>query len=264
MRLAARRPPRGIVDPDRRRHSWMGEEVGYASAALAHDLRTPLTRIRTILDAALREDDRVSQRDCIERAMAGCDDMAELLGSLLRITELKRGGIPLPKADVDLVELCTFLHEAFEPAIVDGGRTISLCCEGPAVTRANRALLAQAVSNLLDNAQLHTPIGTNIVLSIVAKEAVLRIGVSDDGPGVPDTVLNRLTERFYRATPGRSPPGHGLGLSLAAAIAAAHGADLRVFNDGPGLRVVLSFASMPDDRKGAEPPARRSALVHQL
>lgn len=264
MRLAAQRPPRGFVDLNRRRHSWMGEEVGYASAALAHELRTPLTRIRTILDAALREDDRVMQRTCIERALAGCDDMAELLGSLLRIAEIGQGGIPLPKADVDLVELCTFLHEAFEPAISDGGRTISLCCDGPAVVCASRALLAQVVSNLLDNAQLHTPIGTNIVLSIVTKRGEVRIGVSDDGPGVPGTVLNRLTERFYRAAPSRSPPGHGLGLSLAAAVATAHGADLRVFNDGPGLRVVLSFAAMPDQREDAEPPVGRSASVYQL
>lgn len=264
MRLAARRQPRGIVDPDRRRHPSTGGGVAYASTALAHDLRTPLTRIRTILDAALREDDPVMQRACIERALEGCDDMAELLCSLLRITEMEQVGIPMPNADVDLVELCTFLHDAFEPAIVDGGRTISLCCEGSAVTRANRTLLAQLVSNLLDNAQLHTPIGTNIVLSILAEEAEFCIGVSDDGPGVPDTVLNRLTERFYRAAPGLSPPGHGLGLSLAAAIAAAHAADLRVFNDGPGLRVVLSVAAIPNDREGAGPSARRSASVHQL
>lgn len=215
-----------------------------ASALMAHDLRTPLTRVRSVLDVALLESSAASMRKSVERALAGCDDLAELLASLLRIADIERGPAGKHATEVDAVEVVELLHDAYEPALSDGGRSLSLICDGPAPIMAERTLLIQALANLLDNAQLHTPPGTNVVVSVQPADGKVAIVVSDDGPGVSSAALPRLTERFFRADRDGGPSGHGLGLSMAAAVAEAHDGRVVISNDGPGLRVALTFAEV--------------------
>lgn len=212
-----------------------------ATAMLAHDLRAPLVRLRARLVAALTGR---TTRDDVERAVAHCDDLAELLTSLLSISALEGGGRRLRTAPLGVRDLLATIVEAYEPAVEDGGRTLrSIECGNGGTMDADRSLMMQALGNLLDNAQLHTPPGTTVTVSSEVGGGKVRISVTDDGPGASPEDAARLGEPFFRASGERRPPGHGLGLAMAAAIARAHGGLLEVECARPGLRVSLVVPS---------------------
>lgn len=224
------------------------DDLRQVSSDIAHDLRTPLARLRGGLEAALdapadAERHRVALRNAVQQS----DALLSLFGGILRIAEVGSGGITEGFRTVDLTALASDLCESYAPAVADGGRTLAcpLSAAVPAAVPAamrvlgDRELIAQAVTNLLDNAQSHTPRGTAIRLDLAADDALVRLTVADSGPGVPAADRERIVRRFVRLDPSRSTPGHGLGLNLAAAIATAHGGTL-VFDDNrPGLRATL-------------------------
>ena len=153
---------------------------------------------------------------------------------------------------VDLSALVRELAESYAPAIADGGRRFHATIERNLTVPGDRELLAQAIINLLENAQSHTEPGTRITLSAAAAAGVAVVEVADNGPGVAEDDRERIVRRFIRLEASRSTPGHGLGLNLVSAIARLHGGALRFADNHPGLKAILE---LPDGRGPPYPAA---------
>lgn len=218
------------------------ENLQQVSSDLAHDLRMPLTRLRNQLEQGLELGDHERS---MEHAIEQADQVLGLFASLLRLSEIEAGKLREGFAPVDLGRLAADLGESYLPAIEDRGRFFDARFATTPPIEGDRELLAQALINLLDNAQIHTPPGTRIRLGVEALPDRIRVVVSDDGPGVPAEQHARIVGRFMRLEASRSVPGNGLGLSLVAAIAHIHGGTLAFADNRPGLIACLEF---PIDR----------------
>jgi len=204
------------------------------SSDVAHDLRTPLLRLRNQLELVGRAE------GAEKRAIELGDEMLRLFAAILRISEVEAGALARDFETVDLSALARDIGESFQPALQDSGRALTLdVMPGVAILGA-RELLAQALTNLLDNVIAHTPPGTSVTLTLTANDGVAHLRVADDGPGVSPADCVRLTQRFFRAEASRTTLGNGLGLSLVAAVAGAHGGDLEILGS-PGLQVTMLF-----------------------
>ena len=162
-----------------------------------------------------------------------------LFASILRIAEVESGALSRAFVAIDLSALATDLGESYQPAFTDGGRDLSWSIEDGISVSGDRELIAQALINLLDNARIHTPPGAKVLLALEASGDWARLSVADDGPGVPVCDHDRILQRFARGEASRTTPGNGLGLSLVAAVAAAHGGNIVVGSNQPGLRVTI-------------------------
>jgi signal transduction histidine kinase len=210
----------------------------------AHDLRAPLHRLRTRMDALLFRSPPLEPAvyESIESALREVDHLQRTLTILLQIA-LAESGAPLASpAAVDVGELATELAELFEPVVRERGLTLVEHEESGAIVQGNRQLLAQLVTNLIENCLKYVPSGGRIDLRVKRLDDSVCLIVSDNGPGVPDGDRARATQPFVRLGPvtGR-PDSSGLGLSLVAAIARLHRARLSLENNDPGLRVVVEL-----------------------
>lgn len=204
----------------------------YAGDSIAHDLRSPLTRLRTRLESAAGDiKDEVAQ----DTLYAAADDAGQLLktfDSVLRIARLEAGERRELLVDVNPKPLLDDIAELYEPACEDEGLAFTAHIEDGLEVRADRGLLSQAVSNLVENAIKYTPKGGSIALSLTRnKEGRVAISVTDSGPGIPPNERQRVKERFVRLDKSRSLPGSGLGLALVDAVADLHRAEF-VLGDG--------------------------------
>jgi signal transduction histidine kinase len=214
------------------------DNLRQVSSEIAHDLRTPLTHLRNQLEAGMQGDDAA---ETLERAIAQADELLALFSAILRLSEIESGQLAALFTPVDLTAVVTDIGESYAPAIEDRRRGFVCEIDSIAPILGDRELLAQAVVNLLDNAQTHTPEWSEIRLSLNEQAGVVRLTVADDGPGVPLRDQTRITQRFVRLEASRTRPGHGLGLSLVAAIARVHRARLRIADNEPGLSVTIEF-----------------------
>lgn len=214
------------------------DNLRQVSSDLAHDLRSPLTRLRNQLEDAR---DRGGGMVAVERAIEQADQILALFTALLRLSEIEAGKLRQAFVPVDLAALVEDLGDSYAPVVEDGGRQLVIRVEPTGQLRGDRELLAQALINLLDNAQIHTPAGTTITLSVERIEGAARIVVADDGPGVRAEDRARIVQRFIRLEPSRHLPGHGLGLSLVSAIATIHDGALSLDDNRPGLVVCLAL-----------------------
>lgn len=205
------------------------------SSEVAHDLRTPLLRLRNQLEQV------GSVEGAAARAIEQGDAVLALFAAILRIAEVESGALSRGFTVIDLSALATDLGESYLPAFIDGGRDLIWSIGRGIAVQGDRQLIAQAVINLLDNARIHTPPGTKISLALEGSDGWARLSVADDGPGVPAKDYERILQRFARGEASRTTPGNGLGLSLAAAVAAAHGGNLTVSANQPGLRVTIAL-----------------------
>lgn len=194
---------------------------------LAHDLRTPLTRLRA---AAERTASPSAGREEWS-ALAGttteeCDRLLAILNSSLEIAEAEAGAAPLALEELDLTALVSEAQELFQTVAEDAG--IALAVEAPlrCSLRADRSRVQRIVANLVDNAIKYTPAGGRVTVSLAERDGEVQLAVRDTGRGIAAAELPRVFERFYRGDPSRSGRGSGLGLSLARAFARAHGGDL--------------------------------------
>ncbi len=216
---------------------------------VAHDLRSPLARLRnrlevTLLEPRSDEEYRQAMNSCIEDA----DGLIKTFNALLGIAQAESGSVRAPFRAVDLNELARDLSELYEPLAETGGLSFSLrTAAGAATVAGNRDLLAQAIGNLLDNAIKYTPAGGSVRLTVETADGAVTIGVADSGPGIPAAERTRVLGRFVRLDAARNTPGNGLGLSLVRAVAGLHDAELSLDDAHPGLRVSLNF-------KGADRP----------
>jgi signal transduction histidine kinase len=214
--------------------------VRQVSNAIAHDLRTPLTRLRGRLEAALRGSDSPERfRATAEAALQELDQVVRIFDALLRIAEIEAGHRRAAFVQVDLATLAEDVAELYQPLAEQ--RDLVLEAEPSAATCVgDRMLLAQALANLVDNAIKYTPAGGRIVVTTgVSERGGVELAVADSGPGIPAEERDKVVRRFYRLDPGRNSPGSGLGLSLVVSVAKLHGGRLDLEDNAPGLRARL-------------------------
>jgi signal transduction histidine kinase len=232
---------------DRIEHLMDG--VRHVSNAIAHDLRTPLGRIRSRLEEALRPGNSMTQLAGTARfAILQIDELIQILDKLLQIAEAEAGArrqsfTPVPLASVvgDVVELYDATAEA-------AGITFLTEIHGQPVTLGEKNLLASAVVNLVDNALKYAGSGATVRVRATEETDAVSLVVEDDGPGIPLAEHRRVVERFYRLDRSRSLPGNGLGLSIVTAIALLHWGQLHLSDAAPGLvaRIVLPRVDSAD------------------
>lgn len=217
------------------------ENLRQVSSDVAHDLRTPLTRLNNRLDEALATRDDGGCREAIAAASAQAGELLEIFAALLRISEVETMGVRRHFRDVALGEAIAELVETYRPDAEVSGHRLVASINRDAAVPGDRRLLLQLASNLLDNALRHTPAGTTIEVALRKGASGVTLTISDDGPGVDPADAGRLFQRFSRSERSRSTDGHGLGLALVHAIAAAHHGSARL-GSGPGFMVVVKLA----------------------
>jgi signal transduction histidine kinase len=212
---------------------------------IAHDLRSPLTRMKGRLEMLLRETpDSEAQRQAIERTIGDADQLLATFTALLSIAAAESGSARASMAPLDLGELASDIVELYGPAAEE--RAIAMHYgAGRGTVIGSRQLLFQAVANLVDNAIKNTPGGGGITLSVERSPADVRLRVADTGPGIPEAEREHVLEPFVRLDSSRSTPGSGLGLALVAAIARLHNARIELYDNEPGLSVALIFPASP-------------------
>ena len=220
--------------------------------ALAHDLRSPLTRLRARLELARNNDE----------ALAELDGILATFDTLVRIARAEAGDQRLDLNPIDLSMLAAEIADLYRPLAEDNGQSLTTDIAAGLRVRAHRQLLAQALSNPLENAVKFAPAGTAIDLRARQDGAVVRLAVSDSGPGIPAADRERVLERFTRLDGSRSTRGSGLGLSLVAAVAKLHDASLELGDNNPGLIVTLRFATAEQEPGGA-PASTAPSVEHR-
>ncbi len=226
---------------------------------IAHDLRTPLTRLRNNAEEALRSGgDAERQRDALEKVIGEADGLIAVFNALLMIARAEAGSGRDALVEGDAGAIVADVADLYEPSAEEAGVGLTVEIEPALPVRVNRELLGQALANLIDNALKHgaAASGSGSAVAVSARRAGDRveIAVADRGPGIPPADRGRVLERFVRLEGSRSRPGSGLGLSLASAIAHLHGGALRLDDNGPGLKVVMSLPTAPR-RAEVERPA---------
>jgi signal transduction histidine kinase len=224
---------------------------------IAHDLKTPLTRLRNRAEEALRTAEDESQyRAALERTIEESDGLIRTFNALLMIARAESGQARDGMTNFDAAEIAQGIGELYEPLADDKGLTLRVEADESAPMHGNRELISQALANLVDNAIKYaapdnatlapdSPPLNGAQPEIVVKAAGdgdrILLTVADNGPGIPADDRIRAVERFVRLEQSRSLPGSGLGLSLANAVARLHGGELRLEDNAPGLRSVLAL-----------------------
>jgi len=211
------------------------------SNAIAHDLRTPLAELRSRLEelSLTRPPASVTFAE-IDAAVADVDRVMRIFNALLRLAEIDTGMRRSGFVEVNAAELAAQAVELYLPAAELRGISLSFRDTGPIAVAGDPLLLAQAVTNLIDNALKYARDGGNVTVEVLRRaEGAAEIVVADDGPGICDAEKAKAPERFYRGDTSRGTPGVGLGLSLVAAVAKLHGGALVLADNHPGLRAQL-------------------------
>lgn len=223
------------------------DAIRQVSTDVAHDLRAPLGRLRLRLEpVALDPGLPAAARREVGSALADLDQISATFDTILRLSRMQAGMVAIAPVPVDLTELGREVHEMMLASAEDMGHRLVLDLPaGAALVAGDRGLLAQALVNLLDNAMRHCPAPARITLSLHRDGRGWSLSVCDTGPGIPEADLSRVRERFVRLDRSRATAGNGLGLSLVDAIAALHGARLRLENTADGLCATLVFPAPP-------------------
>ncbi len=214
--------------------------VRRVSDNIAHDLRTPLARLRRGLESLRMSDVQgESRQDLIDSAVNEADGLIATFNALLRIarieSEARREGFD----EIELKALLRDVGDLYGPVAEEKGLEFKLACESSMTIYGDRDLLFQAFANLLDNAIKYTPAGGSIAVS--ADDGRRGVTICDTGPGIPESEWDKVLQRFYRLDHSRTSAGSGLGLSLVSAVAKLHGIALTLGNNDPGLCVTLQM-----------------------
>ena len=245
--LSARIPVRGTNDEidqlvaglnamlDRIQHLMEG--LRQVSNDIAHDLRTPLGRLRQRLEDVREHATTTAEyAAAADASIAEADQLLETFSALLRIAQIEAGAQKSGFADVDLSEVARQVGDAYGPSAEDSQHRLDLSIEPGITIRGDRQLLAQMMSNLMENALAHTPSGSTVSLALIKGP---QITVADNGPGIPAEERERVFDRFYRLDRSRTTTGSGLGLALVKAIASLHGLAIKLEDRKPGLAVII-------------------------
>ncbi len=216
---------------------------------IAHDLKTPLTRLRNRCEQALRGAKGESDyRAALESTIAESDDLIRTFDALLMIARAESGQARDNMSEFDAAEIARDVGELYEPLADEKGLALKVEAPAAAPVRANRELVSQALANLVDNAIKYAATGgklngepAEIIVKAGSEGDRIVLSVADRGPGIPDADRGRVVERFVRLEQSRSEPGSGLGLSLASAVARLHGGELKLEDNHPGLKSIIAL-----------------------
>jgi len=237
--------------------------VRNVSNSIAHDLRTPLAELRSRLEelSLIRPSTEETYAE-IDGAVADVDRVIRIFDALLRLAEIDAGMRRSGFVSLDVSDLAANAVEFYEPAAELKAIDLKMRSNGPLLVSADPVLLAQALSNLIDNALKYAPHRGSIEVAVQRLDDLrAEVSVSDNGPGIDDEEKTKVMQRFYRGDASRGTPGVGLGLSLVQAVAKLHGSALELRDNGPGLRVVMtvpiepSGASLREVQPQASPPS---------
>lgn len=209
---------------------------------IAHDLRSPLSRHRQRLESSrMKERSLEEYQATIDTAIEDTDSILKIFEAMLRIAQIEAGTPREYFTQVKMNEIADNIVDAFQAVAVDEGKQFTAHANPDCQVMGDRVLLTQLLSNLIENALRHTPVGTHIRLDIERHEGKVQIVVSDTGPGIPEQERERVFRHFYRLDTSRSTPGSGIGLSFVAAVVKAHDATIELDDNTPGLKVIITF-----------------------
>jgi len=213
---------------------------------IATDLKTPLTRLRNRADEALRSAEGPDElREALGGAIEESDNLIRIFNALLMIARMEAGHGSEAMADFDAAEIARDLVELYEPSAEEAGLEMTSAIAANLPVHGSRELIGQALANLLDNAIKYgsSQEGQGGPITVTAERDgdMIRMTVTDRGPGIPAEDRERVLARFVRLEASRSRPGFGLGLSLAVAVARLHGGTLTLGDNAPGLKAVLAI-----------------------
>ena len=219
------------------------DSLRQVSSDVAHDLRTPLSRLyQRLEDARMHARSVADYEATVDAAVREAEGLLDTFSALLRIAQVEGASPRAGFRDVDLSSVIETVVDAYQLDAEEADHRLTAAVASAIVVRGDQELLTQAAANLVENTLRHTPRGTRTAIRLSGSAGTgACLTVEDDGPGVDAGDLPRLTHRFYRGERSRTSPGNGLGLSLVAAVAELHGAVLHLQDAAPGLRAVLRF-----------------------
>jgi heavy metal sensor kinase len=217
---------------------------------VAHELRTPITRIRGTAETTLKGSGDIGEyREMAASIIDGCDDLSGMIGTMLEIAETDSGVAVLDFAPLDICEIVEEAADLFAPIAEDKGLPIHLVKSSrSALVDGDRPRLQRVVANLLDNAIKYTPAGGTVTLSVKTDAGNVKVEISDTGGGVNEKDIPHIFERFYRGDKSRTTTGSGLGLSLALAVIRAHGGDITVKSTAHGSTFAFCLPTAQSSR----------------
>jgi signal transduction histidine kinase len=230
---------------------------------IAHDLRSPLGRLRSRIEMALLADESPDYyREVLSQTMEEADHLLATFNALLDIAEAEAGSPRAAMSELNLVELVGDLVELYEPSAEEAGLTLAATLPPTRLElRGNRHLLSRAIANLVENALKYTPAPGRIQIALSAHDGSARLVVGDSGPGIPREARDRVFDRFVRLETSRTTPGNGLGLSLARAVIRLHGGSVSLEDNRPGLRVVVTLPLLAASPVAGDLPQVRRRLL---
>jgi signal transduction histidine kinase len=227
------------------------ENLQQVSNDIAHDLRTPLGRLRQRLESCRRKTQTsVEYEAAIDAAIAESATILETFDAMLRIAQIEAGARRARFTTVDIGGVVENVVEVFVAAAEDQGKHIESEIDSGILLHGDRELLMQMLANVVENAIRHTPSGTRVWVCAEREDSSIQLTVSDNGPGIGVEDRERALRRFYRLDASRTTPGSGLGMSLVSAVAKLHDADLSLSDNGPGLLVSITFPALEDEVSG--------------
>jgi signal transduction histidine kinase len=226
------------------------ESLKQVSSSIAHDLRTPLSRLRQGLEEARAK--AISKRDmelAVDNAIVESDTILSIFSALLRIAQIESGSRKAAFKHVELATLLERVSNAYRAVAEEQGKTFETDLMPNTYVFGDAELLLQMFANLTENALRHTPAGTKISLKLANSSTGALVVVSDSGPGIPKSERERVFEHFYRLDIARATPGSGLGLALVSAIAKLHDLNIELADNSPGLMVNIRFPTYDQNHK---------------
>ncbi len=213
------------------------------SSNVAHDLKTPLTRMRARIEAALRQDNKQEYKGALNQTIEECDQLLQTFNALLSIAQAESGQMRQALQPLDLNDTLTDVVELYEPLVEEAGGSLKLESNPGLKIRGDRQLVAQALNNLIDNAMKYGESGNGKSTDVLVRGRIdgenVIVEVSDHGVGINENDRGRVLDRFVRLDESRSKPGNGLGLSLVASVMTLHSGLLQLEDNKPGLRAIL-------------------------
>lgn len=216
------------------------------SVDVAHDLRTPLSRLRQKLELVHERGASISQlQSAVSESLEDIDAILATFAALLRISQIESSQRRSNFERLDLSDIVATVADVYQPAVEDRGQALDVHATRGLFVQGDKALLTQMLANLVENASRHCPGGTRIDIDARAGSPGAWLSVTDDGPGIPTEHRQAVLERFYRLEASRTSPGNGLGLSLVKAVVDLHEAGMTLEDGNPGLKVQIGFPRVP-------------------